>query len=132
MVAQYNKILIIDDEVEVGNLIECYLDPVKFMVHKELNGLAGVEILTKIDPDLIILDMKMPTLNGVEFLEYLKNQKLKYPVIAITGADKYILQSIYDLGVKTIIGKPFDEEELLSSISLELSMAQQRKLYLER
>lgn len=121
MTKERNKILVIDDEIEMLNIIEGYLELEDFIIFKETDGLSGLETLKKINPDIILLDMMMPTLDGIEFLEYLEANNINYPIIAVTGADESVLKTIRDLGVTTILRKPFNDEELLNSINLKLT-----------
>lgn len=118
----FKKILVVDDEIEICNIVESFLSREDYLIFKELDGVAGLEALKKIEPDLIVLDLKMPRLDGIEFLEYLKLNKLAYPVIVITGSENFLKEAVLELGVKIILEKPFDLNALLSAVKLELSI----------
>ena len=83
------RILIIDDEQHIIKIIKKTLRKDSYCIDNAKNGLEALKILEKNMPDLIILDMKMPVMNGYEFLGRLKgNVKcVDIPIIILTGYD---------------------------------------------
>jgi len=102
-------ILIVDDTESIVETLEEYLfkiDP-EIEVHTAENGAVAIELLRKIEPDLIILDYQMPIMDGLEFMEIIQNDK--YNVVVITGVrdevihDKFMLMGCEEIVLKTDI-----------------------------
>ncbi|MBU4334491.1 MAG: response regulator, partial [Candidatus Omnitrophica bacterium] len=106
-------LLIIDDEEDLRDTIEYKFKAEGFNVVTAVDGLDGLEKLETVKPDLIILDMNMPRMNGLEFYEKIKgaNEKPKYPVLVLT-ARANMEQLFRDLDVDGFMAKPFDLNEL--------------------
>ena len=106
-------LLIIDDEEDLRDTIEYKFKAEGFNVVTAVDGLDGLEKLKTVNPDLIILDMNMPRMNGLEFYEKIKgaNEKPKYPVLVLT-ARANMEQLFRDLDVDGFMAKPFDLNEL--------------------
>ena len=109
-----HHILIVDDEATIRNLFSATLRDEKYELHLADNGQAALEIATSIPLDLIFLDIRMPQLDGVEFLDRFNQQcQGKCPIIAITGhADEEIVDQCYAQGVFAIIRKPLHIAEI--------------------
>ncbi len=108
-------VLIIDDEEDLRETLEYKFKAGGFNVFTAVDGLDGLERLKTIKPDLIILDMNMPKMNGLEFYQEIKgeNEKPKYPVLVLT-ARANMEQLFIDLDVDGFMAKPFDLDELFS------------------
>jgi CheY-like chemotaxis protein len=114
------KILVIDDEPDLVSTVQCRLEWCKFEVVTAGNGEEGLEKAANEKPDLILLDIDMPVMNGLEMLGQLKNRpNLKdIPVIMCTAfcePEDIAKASFY--GVVDYIAKPFDFSELVEKIS---------------
>ncbi len=110
-----SKILIIDDEQAIFQLIADILEVSgNYRCFHAKNGEEGLEQAQELDPDLIFLDLMMPVLDGVSFLQSLGQQNVRScPVIAITGQhDADILHKCYHLGVVALIRKPLEVWEI--------------------
>jgi two-component system NtrC family sensor kinase len=92
------------------------------------NGLQGLKIALDKHPDLILLDMNMPKMNGMEVLETLNAKNIKTPVILMTfhGSETLAVQA-FRLGVKDYVLKPFQIEEMLEAIERALAEARLRR-----
>ena len=66
-----NKIAIIEDDIDICNMIAKFLENNKYIVHYALNGAEGIELCKSLVPDLIILDIMLPRLNGNDVLQRL-------------------------------------------------------------
>jgi putative two-component system response regulator len=91
------------------------------------HSIEVLEICKKEQPDLILLDLKMPVLDGFQVLEQLKSEKIDYilPVLIVTAQNDYENRiKALDLGAKDFIGKPFDQTEVIIRIKniLEISL----------
>lgn len=116
------KLLIAEDEETNFLLLFEYLEPTGIQIIRATNGLEVLEILKNIMPDIILLDIKMPKLNGFELIAKLRNLKIDVPIIAQTaytmvGDKEKILLSGFD----DYIPKPIDEELLLAKIGKYLN-----------
>lgn len=119
------RILVVDDEPDIVNIIQCHLESCKCEVITAANGAEGLEKAAKEKPDLILLDINMPTMNGLQMLERLKkNQDLKdIPVImstVICEPQDIALASSY--GIADYITKPFELAELAGKITKVLNV----------
>ena len=125
-----NKILIVDDEPINIELLEDLLIPQKYIVEGALNGEEALDKIQKELPDLILLDVMMPGMNGFQVCsEIRKNSSLPYiPIIFITAyqIDQSDIIHGLDMGGDDYIRKPFDSSELFSRIR---SCLRVKKLY---
>ena len=108
----YNsRILVIDDDRSISTIIKESLNKDGFRnVLSVENGKDGIKILHDFDPDLIILDMQMPIMNGLEFLERINiTVDDNFSIIVLTGKieDKSIEKS-FELGINAYLRKPFN------------------------
>jgi CheY-like chemotaxis protein len=114
------KILVVDDESDLVSTVQCRLEWCKFEVVTAGNGEEGLEKAVNEKPDLILLDIDMPVMNGHEMLDHLRNRPgLKnIPVIMCTAlCDAEDIAKASSLGVVDYIAKPFDFSELVEKIS---------------
>jgi len=110
-------ILIIDDDISIGNMIEEVLIKEGYGVIRAYSGTEALLVLSKSIPDLILLDLMLPGLNGEEVLSKIKG----IPVIIISA--KLDMDNKVDLllsGAADYITKPFDTKELLARIIVQL------------
>lgn len=111
------NILVIDDSIELLELMAVLLEDQKYVVYKSSNGPQGLEILKSKEIDLVLLDVKLPGMNGIEILEKIKRQKSDQIVIMVTGsADIADAVNAMKLGAFDYISKPFNEDELMLTI----------------
>lgn len=112
------KILIVDDEPSISKLIEFNLKLAGFEVHCVEDGEAVFQSLRAFRPDLIILDLMLPKMNGIEVCRILRNQNNAVPIIMLTAlhdvADKI---NGLDNGADDYMTKPFSPQELISRIT---------------
>jgi CheY-like chemotaxis protein len=112
------KILAVDDQAEVINIIADFLKN-KYEVYPAKTTAKAFALLHKIEFDLILLDILMPGMNGIEFLEYIKKQIWyeNIPVIFVSSESdfKTVAQAV-NLGANGYIKKPIEKELLLNKI----------------
>lgn len=123
------KILLVDDEPDLVDTIQCRLEANNFDVVTASNGLQGLERVAETRPDLILLDTNMPVLNGHEMLERIrKNPATRdIPVIMCTAlceAGDIAAASAY--GIADYVTKPFDFTELIEKITIALENERSR------
>ena len=110
------KILTVDDSKTIRMIVKKAFKPFDCELSEGENGVEGLALAAKIQPDLIILDITMPVMNGVEMLEKLKGEaNLKdIPVIMLTAeSGKDNVMKIVKMGVKDYMVKPFKGDELI-------------------
>jgi len=107
-------VLVVDDEEDLRDTVGYIFKSKGFRVETACDGLDALEKLETITPDLIVLDMNMPRMNGLEFYEKIKgdNEKSKYPVLVLT-ARANMEQLFEDLDVDGFMTKPFELNVLL-------------------
>ena len=118
-----NKILIVDDDEDLHTLYGLYLKGQSFQITQALNGQQGLEMVEKEKPDLIVLDMIMPVMDGEEFLIKLRTEKkIKDIPVIIASVNEKIPQKLFDLGnIYTTLKKPFTIETLVGKIQEALA-----------
>ncbi len=111
------KILIVDDDIHIGNVIEELLTKEGYLVSRAYSGTEALLVLSNETPDLILLDLMLPGLNGEEVLPRIKG----IPVIILSA--KIDIDNKVNLllgGAVDYITKPFDTRELLARIAIHL------------
>lgn len=122
------KILIIEDEKSLLDTLTLNLQLENFDVYPLTNSVNALDVIQNIKPDLIILDIMLPHMSGIDFYQTLLNQQIKIPTIFLTAKNniKDKIEGL-KLGVDDYITKPFDLEELLLRIHIVLKHATQKK-----
>ena len=114
------KILIVEDEEKIARFIELELTHEGYKVIKANNGRDGLEIAERGEADLVILDVMLPEINGLEVLRRLRRTS-DVPVIMLTARDAVMDKvSGLDAGADDYVTKPFAIEELLARIRTAL------------
>ncbi len=110
-------ILLIDDEVDLVDMIEFFLVSKGYIVVTAHDGLEGLERLKEIRPDLIILDINMPRMDGLEFFQKITgpDNRSLHPVLVLT-ARANAEEMVRTIGVDGFISKPFDIEHLIERV----------------
>jgi two-component system alkaline phosphatase synthesis response regulator PhoP len=118
------KILVIDDEPSIVNLVTAYLKPEGYEVHTAMDGTSGLKAARTFKPDLIILDIMLPGLDGIELLSRLRRESEVY-VILLTAkteeTDKIVGLSV---GADDYVTKPFSPRELKARVKAALRRLQ--------
>ena len=125
-----NKILVIDDETVVRDSVRDCLEGERYELIFAENGKEGLQLFFDHNPVLVILDLIMPFMNGVEFLEHIKlSPSGPHTVIVLTayGKDEDI-EKCFNLGVSAFQRKPFNFYELIGLVkhSMELKQAEEK------
>jgi two-component system phosphate regulon response regulator OmpR len=110
------KILVVDDEAELREMIEEYLSAQGFSVITAENGVVMRDVLTKHTIDLALLDIKMPGEDGLSLARYLR-EHYQIGIIMLTAAAEVVDRIIgLEIGADDYITKPFDPRELLARV----------------
>ena len=114
------KILLVEDEEKLARMVEMELKYEGYEVAKAADGRTGLELALTGDYDLVLLDIMLPALNGMEVLRRLRRESL-VPVIMLTARDT-VMDKVagFDAGADDYITKPFAIEELLARIRAAL------------
>jgi DNA-binding response OmpR family regulator len=129
------SILVVDDEPPIRDLLTKFLSSRGFHVHAAQDGPTALALAERERPKLIVLDIDMPGMTGIEVLRKLRAKNYTGGVMMLTGSqDTSLLKEALALGSLDIIGKPFDLERvaLAIQVSLILTNAGQQRTDLRR
>ncbi len=111
-------ILLIDDDIDLQQLVKIALRSKGYQVETANNGLEGLEKLKTLTPHLIILDMNMPKMGGLEFYQRIcdANNQPKYPVLVLTARTN--MEHLFkEFNIDGFMAKPFEVDELLETVN---------------
>lgn len=118
-------VLIVDDNPKNVQIIALTLRELKFKIVIATNGQGAVDLTERVRPDLVLLDVMMPGMDGFEACEIIKSKKENenIPIIFLTAlSEKANLVKGFSLGAVDYITKPFNKEELVSRINTHLEL----------
>lgn len=111
-------VLVIDDDNDLIHLLEMVLHPEGYQIIRANNGRDGVKMASATNPDLILLDLHMPIMNGLEALDALRQNGNNTPVIFMTTFSSVAMAvKAFRLGVHHYLPKPFDLKEARESVT---------------
>ena len=115
------KILLVEDEEKLARFVELELRHEGYEVEKAFDGRTGLEMAEQGQYDLMLLDIMLPQLNGLEVLRRLRKEESALPIIMLTARDA-VMDKVtgLDMGADDYITKPFSIEELLARIRAAL------------
>lgn len=119
------KILIVDDEADVVRLIQFRLEKEGFEVISCGDGQTAIKMAEEEKPDLVILDIMMPLMDGMEVLRQIRSRRLtsRIPVIMLTAKTTSItVDQARQLWVSDYVVKPFDPEKLVVKVKKALRL----------
>jgi CheY-like chemotaxis protein len=128
------NILVVDDEIEVGAVIRRVLERAGHAVTVTNNAATGLDAVVRQLPDVVITDVIMPRVNGVELIKVLRERYPSIRVIAISGGGSFgplaykpeaisthaFLAAAREAGAQEILTKPFDLTDLLAAVRRQL------------
>ena len=121
-----HKILVVDDEQSIVDLVTAYLRQEGFEVYTAMDGPSGLKAVRTLKPDLVVLDVMLPGMEGIEILTRLRRESSVY-VILLTArseeTDKIVGLSV---GADDYLTKPFSPRELVARIKAALRRLQSR------
>jgi len=118
----HEKILVIEDDVQIRESLQEFLEYSQYKVVVAENGMIGMQMAMVEKPDLIICDMMMPVMDGVEVLKAIKMTELaSVPFIILTAKAQYEdLRMVMNMGADDYVFKPYKFKDLLSTIQTRL------------
>jgi CheY-like chemotaxis protein len=108
------RILIVDDEPDIRFMMRLILEGAGHKVTEARHGALGLKFVKATPPDLVVTDVMMPTMDGLEFIEYLRSdpETAAIPILAVSA------NSELATGANTRLPKPFEARELLAAAAL--------------
>lgn len=117
------KILVVDDDADICEIFSEILS--NYQTQTANDGQRALEILDKVKFDLVVSDISMPQMNGLQLLEALRQKKIQVPVIFVTGfADTTKMRQAWKLGAFDFIDKPVDASYLVSVVKKALEFGE--------
>src|SRR6185503_5174366 len=111
------RILVIDDETAIREAIRMTLEYEGYKIDEARSGQDGLDKAGKVPYDAILLDIKMPVLDGIEVLENLKEQKVTSPVVMVSGhGDVHTAVECTKRGAFDFLEKPLNRDKLLLTV----------------
>jgi len=111
------KILIVDDDPEVRDTVSILLEREQFLPIQAVDGHSGLEKAISAKPDLILVDLRLPGLNGIELCKQLRTNRILTPIVVLSAVgdevDKVLL---LEMGADDYVVKPFGTRELLARV----------------
>lgn len=113
------RVLVIDDDLPLRGMLAAALRQHGFQVLLAGDGREGQRAMTIHNPDVVLLDLAMPDVNGWDFLQRLQEtgQLGKVPIIVVSAHLRSDPQAILQMGVRAILPKPFNMQELIELIA---------------
>lgn len=111
------KILIVDDQFGIRILLNEVLQKEGYETFQAANGIQALEIADEHKPDLVLLDMKIPGMDGIEILKRMKQKNSDIRVIIMTAYGELdMIQEAKNLGALTHFAKPFDIDDIRQTV----------------
>ena len=119
------KVLVVDDEKAIVDILKFNLEKEGFQVNTAYDGEQGMESFRKEEPDLIILDIMMPKINGLDVCKMIRKES-SVPIIMLTAKAEEVDKVLgLEFGAADYVTKPFSPRELVARIKVILKRSQQ-------
>ncbi|OAK67937.1 response regulator transcription factor [Lederbergia galactosidilytica] len=119
------KVLVIDDEPSIVTLLQFNLEKAGFVVITAGDGNIGLQKAMEEDPSLIILDLMLPGMDGMDVCKTLRQEKLKTPILMLTAKDDEFDKVLgLELGADDYLTKPFSPREVIARVKAILRRSQ--------
>jgi len=120
------KVLVVDDEQSIMTLLQYNLEQAGFEVITAMDGAEGEKLALEENPDLIILDLMLPKLDGIEVCKRLRQEKVMTPILMLTAKDDEFDKILgLELGADDYMTKPFSPREVVARVKAILRRSQQ-------
>jgi DNA-binding NtrC family response regulator len=110
------RILVIDDDAQTRKALRHVLEGARHDVVEAQNGRVGMSLYKEKPANLVISDIIMPEVDGIETITALRKHDPNVKIVAISGADRTYLRAVEKLGASRILAKPFGKSELLEVV----------------
>ena len=115
------SVLVVDDDDDIREVLEMALEEQGYVVSQASNGREALEVVSQEMPSLILLDMKMPVMNGWEFAAELGQRYAQRAPIVVISAAEDARRRAAEVGAQGWIGKPFELDDLLEIVKRNLA-----------
>ena len=116
------QILVVDDDIAIVEMLEMILDDEGYAVVRAYNGQEGLVLAKQHMPDLILLDLMLPDMQGAVVAQHIRHEpRLQHVPILVISASKDMQDIVKTMDVQGSIAKPFQLNTLLSSVESQLS-----------
>ena len=122
-------ILVVDDEKEVTMSLKGFFTALGHDMLAAFNGEEALRIIDSVGLDLILLDVRMPGVDGIQVLKHVRAKKPKTKVIIMTAYDKEVKEEVEKIGIDGFFPKPIDLSRLLDRIRYVLKTSKDTKVY---
>ncbi len=120
-----NKILVVDDEQSIVTLLQYNLEQAGFEVLTAMDGEEGKQLAELESPDIIVLDLMLPKLDGMEVCKQLRQEKIMTPILMLTAKDDELDKILgLELGADDYMVKPFSPREVIARVKAILRRTQ--------
>ncbi len=121
------RILVVDDDVSLRQSVARVLEDEGYTVDHATDGVNALALVAEKRPDLVLLDVLMPKMNGRRVLETLRRDPdtAKIPILIMSAVSGIETNRSMSLGASDIVEKPFDLDELLNKVALALFRAEE-------
>jgi CheY-like chemotaxis protein len=137
--APLGHVLLAEDDSELRSLVAWSLEDHGFVVHSAADGSEMLELLEASArdeiplPDVLVMDVRMPTYNGLEVLRALRLSRWDVPVVLVTAfPDEQTLEAAKQLGATCTLSKPVDMDDLVRAVTIVNDLAKERELLRNR
>jgi two-component system, OmpR family, alkaline phosphatase synthesis response regulator PhoP len=119
------KVLVVDDEQSIVTLLQYNLEQAGYTVVTAMDGEDGINLAAEENPDLMILDLMLPKLDGIEVCKQLRQQKINVPILMLTAKDDEFDKVLgLELGADDYMTKPFSPREVVARVKAILRRVQ--------
>jgi len=116
MTMQGTKILVVDDEQSILNVVKAYLEQEGYTVYTAADGLSGLKAAQAYQPDLIVLDIMLPVMDGIEILQQIRRESDVYVLMLTAKAEEMDKVIGLTVGADDYMTKPFSPRELVARV----------------
>ncbi|GAB4576380.1 MAG: response regulator transcription factor [Anaerolineae bacterium] len=109
-------VLVVDDEASIRNLVQAYLEAEGYTVHVAEDGPGGLAAFRRYQPDLVVLDVMLPGMNGLEVLQTLRRESEVYVLLLTARSDETDRVVGLTIGADDYLTKPFSPRELVARV----------------
>ena len=120
-------VVYVDDNLDLTRLVESELQDAGYEITIANDGEEGIETILSVQPDMVILDVMMPLMNGWEVCKYLRNKEefKDLPILMLTGVGRLVNDMTSPLyGASDHLDKPFEMEDLIERVDTLLAKAE--------
>ena len=108
-------ILVVEDDPERLSTVSSILEMEGYAVERASNGQEGLRVVERVRPSLVLLDMRMPVLDGWDFARILRERNIKLPILVMTAASD-ARRWANEIGAQGYLAKPFQLPDLLAAV----------------